>query len=79
MRSILPQVKKNTIKMCKPTIIKITEAEETLFDLFSRNAKYYKGEYYIMFNEKELVAKTPKDLFQKVKNEYNENLLRKAN
>lgn len=53
--------------------------DSELFTLFGKYAKYHFGFYYIYFNGKDFSANNPKDLFEKVKNEYYENILCKAN
>jgi len=63
MRSILSQIKN----------------ESELFKFFGKYARYLFGAYIITFNNKDFTADSPSALFDKVKNEYYENILRKAN
>lgn len=50
-----------------------------LFKLFGQYARYRFGFYYICFDKKDFSADNPSDLFKKLENYYNENILRKAN
>jgi len=47
-------------------------SEANLYSLFGRSSKYIKtgGFYFIHFNNKDISADTPSDLFKKVKDEY---------
>lgn len=65
-------------KLNKMKNVKNIKGEDELFKLFGQYARYLFGGYVIDFNGKTLSAKTPSDLFERVKKEYNESILRKA-
>lgn len=59
---------KNNIKKQPHTIIRIKEGDGNLFDYFSRNARFEGGEYLIEKDGIVLIDKSPKALFEKLKN-----------
>ena len=67
------------VKHFKLPEMKKIKNESDLFKLFGKYARHFGSYYAIQFNGKTLSADTPRELFIKVQNEYNENILCKAN